>query len=582
MERQIDTMDKTKLWEIFLRDSKDFKETLDASVPKLADNPKESAEIIAGIYRALHSIKSEADFLKLNNIADSANSVEEALERFKQEGDPSEVVERYRKLRSCIETIQNLEGKKFRPLTPLESERVHEAFDRDEKIYTVKFIAREDEEEPSARLCLALDRLERIRNVIASDPSADVLEEQNPESITILFSHGGKIPEKNEMPRVDRLEMQGPFLFNPNQAVERKEQAAAPEAENDSVVSPRVPIEGMNKGYLAENFQKTLFLSASLIHKTDDLDESNKKRLLSNVLYLDNHITRTEKVNLKGVLEEISESGRRMAEEEGKRVRIDITMGSLLVFPPIAELITEIVIQLIRNSVFHGIEKPQERSKKGKSPDGSIKIDVVRKSGIDTITVSDDGTGIAEDMIREKTKNYDSDILDIIASSGFTTQQKAARGSGRGVGLDTVRYTTEKLMGGKISLKNEENAGTVFRITVPSDLRPIRFIVCRTGNSYLAIPAFGIKKSEQTKRADAGEYARKSRCRVLGDENRESEREVRLIHYSDGASVFVLFTDSLVSEEVAVLSPLRQKKVYSQTARHSALVIPPLKGKKLR
>ncbi|MFP4382439.1 MAG: ATP-binding protein [Spirochaetia bacterium] len=577
MDQQNTGRDHQSLWQIFIRDSRNFMETLDTSVPELSASNEQQPDIISRIFRALHSLKSEADFLEIDDVAAAADSVEDALSELKSGGDPSEVERRYAGLRDILNKKLKKRGIGFRSLTKLESERTEEALERKEQLYTVRYTAAEDEEVPSARLYLALDRLERIRNVIAVEPAAEKLEEANLRSITILFSQGGKIPNDDEMPQVDRLDMAGPLFYDPH-APSDQYQGVEGDNPDDTVQTAPIPIEGGRRGYLAEDFQKTLFLTASLIQKTTFLEGTIRERTVRNIFGLDTHLCGREKIQLQPVFDELLDRGKRMAAEAGKNIRFTFSGKSVAVFPPIAELLTEIIIHLLKNCIVHGIESPENRKELNKNPEGSVEIGIIRKNGIDTISVKDDGRGISEKEVREASGNRDSPVLDIIAAPGFTTRPKTERNSGRGVGLDTVRHTVERLMGGKLVMRTEPGRGTGFFISIPADLRPVRFIVCRNGNAFLAVPAFGIKKSELTDHSRAKEYAVENRLRVSGSESKGSEGKVLMIHYADGASEFLLLSDSLVSEEVSIISPLRKTKVYSQTARKPALIVPPLKG----
>jgi two-component system chemotaxis sensor kinase CheA len=339
-----------------------------------------------------------------------------------------------------------------------------------------------------------------------------------------------------------------------------------------------IPIEGGRRGYLAEDFQKTLFLTASLIQKTTLLQGTVREKVIKNIIGLDTHLCGREKIHLQPVFDELSDRGKKMAAEAGKEITFSFSGKSASVFPPIAELLTEIIIHLLRNCIVHGIETPDRRKELQKKPEGSVETTIIRKNGIDTISVKDDGAGISEEEVRNVSGDQNSPVLDIIAAPGFTTRSSTERNSGRGVGLDTVRHTVERLMGGKLAMKSEPGRGTGFFISIPADLRPVRFIVCRNGNAFLAVPAFGIKKSELADYSRAKEYARENRLRVSGSESNGSEGKVLMIHYADGSSEFLLLADALVSEEVSIISPLRKTKVYSQTARKPALIIPPLKG----
>ncbi len=139
--------------------------------------------------------------------------------------------------------------------------------------------------------------------------------------------------------------------------------------------------------------------------------------------------------------------------------------------------ISECVVHLIRNSVDHGLEEPNERAKSGKSETGSIRINCVEDDNAISIFISDDGRGINADKISdiavkkgiisiEQAKSLSQkEKLELIYASNFSTKAEATDVSGRGIGMDVVKRNVEK-MGGELSLHTEVGKGTKFSIVL--------------------------------------------------------------------------------------------------------------------
>jgi two-component system chemotaxis sensor kinase CheA len=143
----------------------------------------------------------------------------------------------------------------------------------------------------------------------------------------------------------------------------------------------------------------------------------------------------------------------------------------------------EILMQLIRNSVAHGIETPAERLAKGKNEIGIIKLTIKLVNNIANIELRDDGRGldykkIAEKAVRNKIirKEDATDknmLIKAIFAPGFSTAENEGMHAGRGIGLNLVRDRIKEVHGA-IKLRSEPNKGTLFLITIPIERRKPR------------------------------------------------------------------------------------------------------------
>jgi two-component system chemotaxis sensor kinase CheA len=136
-----------------------------------------------------------------------------------------------------------------------------------------------------------------------------------------------------------------------------------------------------------------------------------------------------------------------------------------------------VLTQLIRNSVYHGIETPEDREAAGKDREGSIKLSIKYIDNKIHIKLSDDGRGLDFDKIRKKAESLHlfqnpedakdkNHLLQAIFSAGFSTAEEADMHAGRGIGLNLVRERIRDLHG-SIKLQSEPGKGTVFNIYIP-------------------------------------------------------------------------------------------------------------------
>jgi len=165
----------------------------------------------------------------------------------------------------------------------------------------------------------------------------------------------------------------------------------------------------------------------------------------------------------------------------GKKVRFvaEEIDNAVLNYAPRRE-IKEVLTQLVRNAVYHGIETPEEREAAGKEPEGEIHFSLKYKHGNIVITLADNGKGIDFNKIRKtatdskllrdsneaNNKDY---LLKALFSPGFSTLDKADHHAGRGIGLSLVKDRVKDL-GGKIKVSTAAGKGTKFSITIPLEL----------------------------------------------------------------------------------------------------------------
>ena len=144
----------------------------------------------------------------------------------------------------------------------------------------------------------------------------------------------------------------------------------------------------------------------------------------------------------------------------------------------VIEALSEPLVHLVRNSLDHGIESPQEREEQGKPQAGYIRLSARNENETVVITIEDDGRGIDPSKIRQLAvkrglhteesvaRLSDDEARMLIFAPGFSTKEQASELSGRGVGMDVVRTTIEKA-GGRVSLQSEVGVGTSITLSLP-------------------------------------------------------------------------------------------------------------------
>ncbi|MCL2834698.1 MAG: response regulator [Treponema sp.] len=189
-----------------------------------------------------------------------------------------------------------------------------------------------------------------------------------------------------------------------------------------------------------------------------------------------------------------------MSDELGKKVQIKIEGAENEIDKNLIESLSEVFLHMIRNSIDHGIETPQQRRDAGKNKTGLLAIRCLRENGSMKVTISDDGRGIDTENIRKKIVENglvsaeaaaalnQEELINYIFQSGFSTAEKITDISGRGVGMDAVRSNIER-MRGSIAVQTKPGEGTVFTISIPLSMAALMGFPVTSGSMKFIIPA---------------------------------------------------------------------------------------------
>jgi len=179
---------------------------------------------------------------------------------------------------------------------------------------------------------------------------------------------------------------------------------------------------------------------------------------------------------------------------EGKETELDKT---------IIEAIKDPLTHLVRNSVDHGIEKPEVRTARGKPAEGTLTLRSYHEGGQVNIEICDDGGGIDPERLKKKAvdggslttaqaeRMSDREAFNLIFQAGFSTAEKVTNVSGRGVGMDVVKTNIEKI-GGVIEIQSSLGEGTTLKIKIPLTLAIIPALTVTSQGDRYAIPQINL------------------------------------------------------------------------------------------
>lgn len=255
---------------------------------------------------------------------------------------------------------------------------------------------------------------------------------------------------------------------------------------------------------------------------------------------------------------------------EGENTEVDKT---------VLEKLTDPLVHIIRNSVDHGIEKPDVREAKGKPRKGTVRLSAFHAGGNIVIQIKDDGAGIRLDKVRQKAVDAgivgehqilsEKENIDLIFHAGFSTADQVTDISGRGVGMDVVRRNIREL-GGTIEVQTEQNNGSIFTIRLPLTLAILDGQLAKVGDETYIFPLASIVESvlpaEDNIKSVKGTYLYRLRdvyipiVRLNSFFNRPVGKteltQGLLVVVENGDKRFGVFVDSLESQQQVVIKSL--------------------------
>lgn len=214
---------------------------------------------------------------------------------------------------------------------------------------------------------------------------------------------------------------------------------------------------------------------------------------------LQNEVMKTRMLPIDGVFQRMPRMVRDIALKVGKDIELTVQGGESELDRSVLEFLPDPLIHILRNSVDHAIEPPEERKAVGKPTKGQISMCARYQESQVVIEIIDDGRGIDPQKIRtaamkkgiitesEAANLSDKESLNLIMASGFTTAATLSDLSGRGVGMDIVKSNLDKI-GGKLSIESKVGVGTKVIIQLPLTLAIARALLVRADNQTFIFP----------------------------------------------------------------------------------------------
>ena len=272
---------------------------------------------------------------------------------------------------------------------------------------------------------------------------------------------------------------------------------------------------------------------------------------------------------------------RDLSRELNKKINLVIEGEETELDKAVVEDLLDPIMHCVRNSLDHGIEHPEDRLEAGKPEEGTVTLKASNEGNMIVIEIIDDGAGIDVEKVRKKAIERglihpnkiisDHDAYQLIFEPGFSTADKITNVSGRGVGLDVVKTSIEKL-NGTVVVTSEKGLGTKFCIRLPLTMAIIQGLLVRVATEVYSIPIASVIESVRVKKEEIStidnyevlnvrnEVISIIRLdRLFGLKNKtESEYNFIVIVGTTDKKIGVM-VDALIGEEDVVIKPLRDQ-----------------------
>lgn len=422
---------------------------------------------------------------------------------------------------------------------------------------------------------------------------------ENNESSEIIKSEGFKVWFKTDK---SYEEIKGIFektafvdQINLEQVSQETEESSGEKQEKKEVIKKSITPHANVLSVKVENLDMLmdlvgeLVVSESMVSKNPDLeglklDNFNKaaRQLRKIINDLQDTVMSTRMVSISGTFKKMNRIVRDMNKNLGKDVELDLIGEDTEVDKNIIEQISDPLMHLIRNSMDHGIESPDERKAINKPAKGKITLEAKNDGGDVWIYVKDDGKGLNRDKIYNKAikagitsklidELTDKDIFSFILMPGFSTKEEVSEYSGRGVGMDVVAKNIESIRG-TMYIDSKKNMGTTISVKIPLTLAIIDGMIIKVGTSSYTIPTISIKESFKAKEKDlitdpdGNEMIMvRGECHKIIRIHKAYKAETAVTNLLEGIMIMVedgrkgsycLFADALIGQQQVVIKAL--------------------------
>lgn len=455
----------------------------------------------------------------------------------------------------------------------------------------------------SARAFIIINTLESMGEIIYSNPAIEEIEDEKFDLSfsLIVISEASEEKIKESLEKISEIEnitinhLEQAF----KEQLEYLEEASTPGSNlkdssidtEKSKVFERQSKVGKTVRVDIDRLDNLMNLVSELIiikTRMDDLSGiSNRENMTEAIEYLERITTslhdavmKVRMVPIERVFNRFPRMVRDLSKELNKEINLQMFGEETEVDRTVIDEIGDPLIHIIRNSIDHGIETPEERIRLNKPKEGNVILKAYPDGNSVVIEVIDDGKGIDVLKVKKKAveKNLltaeeaellsEDDILSLLFQPGFSTSDEISDISGRGVGLDVVKNKIESI-NGSVEVETQENVGTKFIIRIPLTLAIIQALLIKLNDEIYAIPLSSVTEIIDLPRnsirnvqgQDIILYRGKTipmvrLHQIMGLEFNNSDEEYLVVVVRKGEKLAALLVDDLIGQQEIVIKPL--------------------------
>ncbi len=532
-------MSEEKYLKIFKDECEELLERFNRALLEL-ESDLGNPEAIEEIFRIAHTIKGSAGSLGFDKLSKFAHTLEEKLGVYRKgKALKEEVLDALFKV---VDTLQEMikasvEGKEcgdgsevlFALEQAIKGDSAEKSGDISrEKEFEVKIFLSKDVALRGARASLILKRLESLGEILGATPTLENLKSGDFEdSFNVILRSFSQLEEiKNAVELitdVERVVVEGREKKKSGEIRGEAEKTAGKE----NSICETLKIKASSLDNLIDLVGELLICHSHLERlvrfSADKKLKDAVEELRRIIRDLQVEVMMVRMVPVANIFNRFPRMVRDLSHKLGKEVQFTIEGSEIELDRTVLDEIAEPLIHIIRNSIDHGIEDPEERKRKEKPGKGRLKLVARKEKNSVLIEVEDDGRGMDAEKIRKRAvekglisleeakKMPDNQIIYFICVPGFTTREEASTVSGRGIGMDVVKSKIQK-MGGNLEIETEFGKGTKIKMQLPLTLAIMQVLLVKVRGETLAIP---ISSVEQVLRLNSQMIRKVGRNRVL-------------------------------------------------------------------
>ncbi len=468
----------------FCNEGRDLLVQVEQAVLVLEENPRHK-ETLNTVFRAFHTLKGNAGFLGLSPVQNLAHHIESVLDAARQD--------KLNIHREVIELI--LAGADALQLYVQSIDRQVQGEDRGQGIVV-----------PTASLIAKAQAFLHGQVGQASAPTPPT-EPTEPTASTTVPS------EPTEPPSVQAAaapEHDPPASHSREKDAQPTHPPAPAKATRENALAHFVKLDTRKLDALVDLVgelviaQSMVAQNPAVLTQQDRTLERHLRQLSRITTDLQHNAMSLRIVPIRTVMQKMVRLVRDLSASQNKQVQLHLSGEETELDRKIVEELADPLLHMMRNAIDHGIETPAQRQAQGKSAQGNIHLQASHQGGGILISIRDDGQGLdpkkilnkalQRGLIAPESELSEKDIYNLIFLPGFSTATAVTEISGRGVGMDVVRGSINKLRG-RVDIESVQGQGTTFNIFLPLTLAIIDAMLVGVGQQRFILPTLTIRES---------------------------------------------------------------------------------------